>query len=167
MPIPNLPPYPASRPRRLRKLNRMRDMVRETRLSVDQLVYPMFVCPGEKVWNEIPSMPGCAQMSIDLLVEECREVAGLGIPSVMFFGIPESKDPRGTRGYAEDGIVPRALRAVKEAVPELLLWADVCLCEYTDHGHCGVIHENEVVNDETVELLAKEAVVYKIGRAHV
>jgi porphobilinogen synthase len=167
MTVPNLPPHPISRPRRLRRLPRMRDMVRETRLSRDQFVYPLFVCPGEKVHNPIASMPGCAQMSVDLIVEECREVADLGIPAVIFFGIPESKDATGTGGYAEDGIVPQALRAVKKVVPDLLLWTDVCLCEYTDHGHCGVLHGHEVANDETVELLAREAVAYARAGADV
>lgn len=160
-------PRPTVRMRRLRRLPQLRAMVRETRLSLEQLVYPMFVCPGSKVRREITSMPGCAQLSVDLLVEECRAVYGMGIPAVILFGIPESKDERGSQGYSPDGIVPRALRAVKETVPELLLWADVCLCEYTSHGHCGLLHGSEVDNDATVELLAREAVVYTQAGADV
>lgn len=158
---------PVVRLRRLRRLPRLRDMVRETRLSIDQFVYPLFVCPGKGVKNEIASMPGCAQLSVDLLVEECREVYDLGIPAVILFGIPETKDARGSGAYAEDGIIPRALRAVKEAVPELLLWADVCLCEYTDHGHCGLLENGDVANDPTVNLLARSSVVYTANGADV
>ncbi len=155
------------RPRRLRRLPALREMVRETRLSVRQLVYPLFVCPDEKVRAEIPSMPGIFQLSIDEAVRECREVVELGIPAVILFGIPERKDEAGSEGYAEDGIIARALRVLKAEFPDLLLWADVCLCEYTSHGHCGVIRGGEVANDETVRLLAHEALVYAESGADI
>ena len=157
----------AIRLRRLRRLPALRAMVRETRLSREQLVYPLFVCPGTGVRQEIASMPGCARLSIDLLVEECRAVHGLGIPAVLLFGLPETKDAVGSGAYAEDAIVPRAIAAIKDAVPELLVWADVCLCEYTDHGHCGLLHGGEVLNDPTVGLLARAAVAYANAGADV
>ena len=130
-------------------------MVRETRLSVDDLIYPMFICPGEGVREPIGAMPGVNQLSVDQGVEECREVAGLGIPAVILFGIPESKDAAGTGAYADDGIVQQAIRAIKQNVPELMVITDVCLCEYTDHGHCGVIKDDDVQNDPTLQLLVK------------
>ena len=130
-------------------------MVRETRLSVDDLIYPMFVCPGEGVREPIGAMPGVNQLSVDQGVEECREVAGLGIPAVILFGIPESKDAAGTGAYADDGIVQQAIRAIKQNVPDLMVITDVCLCEYTDHGHCGVIKDDDVQNDPTLQLLVK------------
>jgi porphobilinogen synthase len=130
-------------------------MVRETRLSVDDLIYPMFICPGEGVREPISAMPGVNQLSVDQGVEECREVAGLGIPAVILFGIPESKDAAGTGAYADDGIVQQAIRAIKQNVPDLMVITDVCLCEYTDHGHCGVIKDDDVQNDPTLQLLVK------------
>lgn len=130
-------------------------MVRETRLSVDDLIYPMFICPGEGVREPIGAMPGVNQLSVDQGVEECREVAGLGIPAVILFGIPESKDAAGTGAYADDGIVQQAIRAIKQNVPDLMVITDVCLCEYTDHGHCGVIKDDDVQNDPTLQLLVK------------
>ena len=136
----------------------MRSFVRETRLSPRNFVYPLFVCPGAGVRQEIASMPGNYRFSVDLLVEECREVASLGIPGVLLFGLPESKDEAGSGAYDDDGIVQRAARAVKSAVPELLVITDVCLCEYTSHGHCGRIRNGDVDNDSTLELLAKTAV---------
>jgi porphobilinogen synthase len=135
-------------------------MVRETRLSRDQLVMPLFVCPGTKVRREIPSMPGNFQLSQDLLVEECREIADLGIPAVILFGIPPAKDPVGSGAYDPQGVVPLALAAVKAARPELVLTADVCLCEYTDHGHCGLVEGGRVANEPSVELLVRAALVY-------
>ena len=152
--------FPLARMRRLRRSQKLRDMVAETHLAVNDLLYPMFVLEGQGVKEPVPSMPGIDRFSVDKLVEECRAVAGLGIPAVMFFGIPAQKDPLGRGAYAEDGIGPRALRAVKKAVPELLLVPDVCLCEYTDHGHCGVIEAGDVHNDASIELLAKAAVAY-------
>ena len=154
------------RPRRLRGNRLIRSMVRETSVRAEDLVMPFFVCPGERVQREIRSMPGNHQLSVDLLVEQCREVAGLGIPAVLLFGIPGEKDAEGTSGYDPNGIVPAAIRAIKDAGLDLLVIADVCLCEYTDHGHCGVLGEAaiagglEVDNDRTVELLAREALVY-------
>jgi porphobilinogen synthase len=130
-------------------------MVRETRLSVDDLIYPMFICPGEGVREPIGAMPGVNQLSVDQGVEECREVAGLGIPAVILFGIPESKDAAGTGAYVDDGIVQQAIRTIKQNVPDLMVITDVCLCEYTDHGHCGVIKDEDVQNDPTLQLLVK------------
>lgn len=159
--------FPIDRPRRLRANERLRAMVRETRLTADQLVYPMFVCPGTNVRNPIKSMPDCYQLSIDQLVEDCKKHEDQGVPAVILFGIPEHKDPQGTEGYSEDGIVPKALRALKEAGSSMLLWADVCMCEYTSHGHCGIIHDHDVDNDETLELLAKAAVTYAKAGADI
>jgi len=151
-------PFPIHRPRRLRRTEALRGLVRETRLSASSLVYPLFVCPGSGVKDEIRSMPGNYRWSIDLLVEECREVAGLGIPAVILFGIPEQKDDVGSGAYAADGIVQRAVRAVKQALPDLLVICDVCLDEYTSHGHCGLIVNGEIDNDSTLALLARTAV---------
>ncbi len=145
--------------RRLRRTPTLRRMVRETRLSVDDLVLPLFVVPGEGVETAVPSMPGVAQQSVDRIVESCREAAALGIPAVLLFGIPDAKDAVGSRSWADDGIVQRALRAVKAALPELVTIADVCFCEYTDHGHCGVLREDgSVDNDATLDNLARQAV---------
>ena len=149
--------FPLKRMRRLRMLPLLRDMVRETELSVNDFIYPLFVVHGENIKKEITSMPGVYQMSIDVLVEECREVASLGIPAVILFGIPAHKDEVGSEAYAEDGIIQQAIRAIKKNVKNLLVITDVCLCEYTSHGHCGLLHGEEILNDETNELLAKEA----------
>jgi len=149
--------FPEYRPRRLRKNENFRRMVRETRLSVDNLIMPLFVVPGSRVAKPVGSMPGVAQLSVDRLVEECKEIRDLGIPAVILFGIPEVKDSVGSGAYSDDGIVQRALRALKADVPGLLLITDVCLCEYTDHGHCGVVADGDVDNDATLDLLAKEA----------
>lgn len=159
--------FPTTRMRRLRQNAAIRSMVREARLSVDQLVMPLFVTHGEGVREEIPSMPRNYRMSVDCLVKDCREIADLGIPAVILFGIPAHKDPLGTEGYASDGIIAQAIRAIKRDVPELLVWADVCMCEYTSHGHCGVLHDHEVDNDATLPLLVKEAVVYAEAGADV
>jgi porphobilinogen synthase len=149
--------FPDYRPRRLRKNERFRRMVRETRLSIDNLIMPLFVVPGARVTNPVASMPGVSQLSVDRAVEECKLIRDLGIPAVILFGVPERKDSEGSGAYSDDGIIPRALRAIKSTVPDLLLITDVCLCEYTDHGHCGVIVEGDVDNDSTLDLLAKEA----------
>jgi porphobilinogen synthase len=133
-------------------------MVQETRLGLDGIIEPLFVCPGSGVRRPIASMPGCAQTSIDMLVGDCRQSHELGIPGTILFGIPSRKDAAGSEAYDEDGIVPRAIRAVKDAVPEHFVWADICLCEYTDHGHCGVVKEGDVDNDATLPLLVREAV---------
>ncbi|MFQ5778110.1 MAG: porphobilinogen synthase, partial [Terriglobia bacterium] len=149
--------FPQTRMRRLRRTEALRRLVRETRLSVESLIYPLFVVPGEGVRKEIPSMPHVFNLSVDELVKECADVRRLGIPGVILFGIPEAKDELGSGAYAEDGIVQRAVGALKKELPELLVITDVCLCEYTRHGHCGRIEEGEVANDPTLELLAKTA----------
>ena len=149
--------FPQYRPRRLRANETIRRMVRETALSPDNFIYPMFVTHGKGVKKEISSMPGNYQQSIENLVKDCEEVHGLGIPAVILFGIPELKDELGTEAYSDEGIVQHAIKAVKNKLPELVVITDVCMCEYTSHGHCGVIRNGEVQNDETLELLAKEA----------
>ncbi len=159
--------FPIHRPRRLRRTEPLRRMVRETRLSVDQLVLPLFVVPGESIENPVASMPGVRQLSIDKTVQECAEVVELGIPAVILFGIPEAKDAEGTEAYSDDGIIPRAVRAIKRDVPDLVVITDVCLCEYTDHGHCGVVVDGDVDNDPTVELLAREALVHARAGADI
>lgn len=150
--------YPNKRLRRLRYNPIVRDMIRETELSKNDLIYPLFVVPGEKVRNPIKSMPGNFQLSVDELVKECKEVDSLGIPAVILFGIPEHKDEQGSEAYDENGIVQKAIRAIKAEVRDLLVITDVCMCEYTSHGHCGVLQGEEILNDETVSLLAKEAI---------
>jgi porphobilinogen synthase len=143
--------------RRLRMNEAIRAMVRETELSVTDLIYPLFIVPGTKIRNPVSSMPGVFQLSIDETIHECKEVHSLGIPAVILFGIPEHKDERASEAYDENGIIQRALRELKKEVPELVIITDVCLCEYTSHGHCGIVRNNEIVNDESVELIAKEA----------
>jgi porphobilinogen synthase len=150
--------FPAYRPRRLRRNENFRRMMRETRLSVDNLIMPLFVVPGSRVTNPVASMPGIAQLSVDRAAEECKEIRDLGIPAVILFGIPDKKDAVGSGAYSDIGIVQEALRSIRKATPELILITDVCLCEYTDHGHCGVVVDEDVDNDSTVDLLAKEAV---------
>ncbi len=150
--------FPEYRPRRLRRTEPLRAMVRETELSVKHLVYPMFVLPGKKVREEVSSMPGVFRLSVDQAVEEAKEVFDLGIPAIILFGIPEKKDEVGSEAYAKKGIVQRAISAIKKAVPELIVITDVCLCEYTSHGHCGIIKNGEVDNDLTLEQLARTAV---------
>ncbi|MBM4330132.1 MAG: porphobilinogen synthase [Deltaproteobacteria bacterium] len=147
--------FPVYRPRRLRKNETLRRMVRETRLSVDDFIYPLFVIHGRKVRNEIYSMPGIAQLSVDLTVKEAEEAFNLGIPAVILFGIPKKKDPRGSEAYARSGIIQQAIRAIKDRLPDLAVITDVCLCEYTSHGHCGVVVKDQVDNDATLALLAK------------
>jgi len=150
--------YNFKRFRRLRYNPKVRDMIRETELSKNDLIYPLFVMSGNKVKNPVKSMPGVFQFSIDTLVEECKEVADLGIPAVILFGIPEKKDEQGSEAYDPNGIVQKAIRAIKQKVNDLLIITDVCMCEYTSHGHCGVLDGEEILNDETISLLAKEAV---------
>lgn len=145
------------RPRRLRRTGPIRDMIRETRLSVKDFIYPLFVKHGSDIKDPIPSMPGQYQFSVDRIVAEAQDVWNLGIPSVLLFGLPESKDPVGSCSYRDDGVVQRAVSAIKERVPEMVVVTDVCLCEYTDHGHCGVIKDGRVDNDATLELLARQA----------
>jgi len=150
--------FPQYRPRRLRRNENLRRMVRETFLRIDDLIYPMFVQPGKGLREPISSMPDNYRFSIDELVKEVKDIYKLGIPAIILFGIPEKKDELGTEAYAKDGIIQRAIKAIKDSVPEIIVITDVCLCEYTSHGHCGVIKNNEVDNDATLELLAKEAV---------
>ena len=150
--------YPIHRPRRLRRTEALRRMVRETELRPSDFIYPLFVVEGRGVRTPVPSMPGIDNLSVDLAVEEAKRARAVGVPSVILFGIPGHKDPRGSGAWAEDGIVQKALRALKDSVPELQLIADICLCEYTDHGHCGVIHGGEVDNDQSLPLLAQMAV---------
>lgn len=150
--------YNFKRLRRLRYNPIIRDMVRETDLIKNDLIYPLFAVPGTNVKNPVKSMPGVFQLSIDMLVEECKEVRDLGIPAVILFGIPEHKDEKGSEAYAPDGIIQRAIRAIKQEVNDLVIITDVCMCEYTSHGHCGLLDGEEILNDETITLLAKEAV---------
>jgi porphobilinogen synthase len=159
--------FPDVRLRRLRRSEALRRLVRDTRLDVGQLVMPLFVRPGSGERRHIDSMPGNHQLSVDELVKECQEVAALGISAILLFGIPSSKDAVGSEGYADDGIVQQAVRALKESVPDLLVVTDVCLCEYSDHGHCGVIRDGEVDNDATLDLLARMAVSHARAGADV
>ena len=159
--------FPIYRPRRLRANENLRRLVRETALSVNDLIYPMFVVHGRDTATEISAMPGCYQYSVDRLVTAAKELAALGIPGTILFGIPALKDPLGTEAYADDGIIQLAVRAIKDAVPDLLVMTDVCLCEYTDHGHCGVIEDSEVQNDPTLELLIKESLSHARAGADV
>jgi porphobilinogen synthase len=149
--------FPKYRLRRLRKDDRFRQMFRETLLRPDDFILPLFVRPGKGIKQPISSMPGHAQMSVDLLVEEVKEAKSLGILGVILFGIPEEKDEVGSEGYARDGIIQRAVRAIKERVDGMIVITDVCLCEYTSHGHCGIVRDGKVVNDETLNLLARQA----------
>ncbi len=150
--------FPLQRMRRLRVNKNVRRMVRETRLSVDDLVYPVFVCHGEGIASPVEAMPGIYNYSIDKLLEELEKVVALKIPAVLPFGIPAVKDETGSEAYAEDGIIQQAVRAIKKVYPELLVITDVCLCEYTSHGHCGILKDGRVLNDPTLELLARTAV---------
>ncbi len=159
--------FPATRMRRLRASESLRALVRETSLTPGCLVAPIFVCHGERVSRPIASMPGHAQISIDLAVEKARTLASLGVGGLILFGIPARKDPEGREAYDPQGIVPRAFRAIKADEPDILLWADVCLCEYTDHGHCGVIRDGKVDNDRTLPLLVRAAVTYADAGADV
>jgi porphobilinogen synthase len=159
--------FPIDRPRRLRRTEALRGLVRETRLSAAGFIYPMFVCPGNKVRKEISSMPGIYQQSADQIVEECREVEALGIPGVILFGLPEKKDARGATSLAADGVVQKAIEAIRKAKLNLLVITDVCLCEYTDHGHCGVVENGEIANDPTLEILAEQALSHARAGAHV
>ncbi len=164
--------YPVTRMRRLRRNETLRRMVRETRVAVSDLVMPLFVRPGSGVRNEIPSMPGNYQYSVDTLLEKVKDLEQSGVPAVILFGIPEQKDALGTSAYAEDAIVCRAVEQIKKDCPRICVITDVCLCEYTDHGHCGVIKDNrdgqpDVDNDETLELLVKEALMHARAGADI
>lgn len=150
--------FPVHRPRRLRRNEVIRRMVRETSLSPDDFIYPLFVTYGKGIKREVSSMPGCFQESVDEITKTAKEVYSLGIPAIILFGIPEHKDELGSGAYDDEGIVQRAIREIKDKVPELYVITDVCLCEYTSHGHCGIVEKGDVANDKTLDLLAKEAV---------
>ena len=152
--------FPAYRPRRMRRRDALRRLVRETHVMAEQLVQPLFVVPGTNVEQPVGSMPGVAQLSVDRAAEEARRLVDAGVGSVLLFGIPESKDERGSGAVAPDGIIPQALAAIRRAAPELVLVTDVCLCEYTDHGHCGLVRDGDVDNDPTLEVLAAEALAH-------
>jgi len=159
--------FPAQRPRRLRRSEALRGLVRETRLTTAGFIYPLFVCPGSSVKKEVGSMPGVHQQSVDQIVEECREVEQLGIPGVILFGLPETKDARGTSSTSANGVVQRAIEGIRRAELKLLVITDVCLCEYTDHGHCGVIENGDVANDMTLPILAAQAVSHARAGADI
>jgi porphobilinogen synthase len=150
-------PFPLHRPRRLRRTEALRSLVRETKLTRDDFVLPLFVCSGTNVRREVSSMPGVFNLSVDETAAEVSRAFDMGVRSVIVFGLPESKDETASGAYAEDGIVQRALRAIKKSTPDVIAMADTCLCEYTSHGHCGVVRDNDVVNDESLKLLAKTA----------
>lgn len=156
-----------NRTRRLRKNENMRSLVRENSISVEQLIYPLFVVEGTNIKNPIESMPGIHQFSLDRVMEEVDTAVSLGIHALLLFGIPEHKDEVGSQAYAEDGIVPRAIRTIKKVYPDLIVIADVCLCEYTSHGHCGLVDHGEILNDETLPLLAKASVCYAKAGADI
>jgi len=156
-----------SRLRRTRMTEGLRSLVRETELSSNDLILPLFVVPGNKFRKEVVSMPGVFQLSIDELIKECTEVKELGITGVILFGIPEYKDETGSSAYDENGIIQKAVRALKKEVPDLVVITDVCLCEYTSHGHCGIVQSNEIINDASIELLAKEALTHAQAGADI
>ncbi|MBM4176266.1 MAG: porphobilinogen synthase [Ignavibacteria bacterium] len=159
--------FPITRLRRLRYNPVIREMIKETSLEINDLIYPLFVCHGEKVKKQVGSMPGVYQMSVDVLVAECKEVASLGIPAVILFGIPQKKDDVGSEAYDDQGIIQLSVRAIKKEIPRLVVITDVCMCEYTSHGHCGVLKGEEILNDETNELLAKEALSHAEAGADI
>jgi len=159
--------FPAYRPRRLRRNDKLRNLIRETTLEPRNFIYPLFIGPGKDKAQPVSSMPGVAQLTVDRAARECQEVEALGIPAVILFGIPEHKDATGSEAYLDKGIVQQAIRAIKETVPDLLVITDVCLCEYTDHGHCGIIKNGAVDNDATLELLAREALSHAQAGADI
>ena len=159
--------HPLYRPRRLRESPLLRRMVRETRLGVENLILPLFAVHGRGVRDPVGSMPGVSRLSLDELLKEAKDAASMGIPAILLFGVPQSKDPRGSEAYAEDGIVQQAARAVKETIPDLLVITDVCLCQYTSHGHCGLVEDGRVKNDPSVELLARVALSHMESGADI
>jgi porphobilinogen synthase len=159
--------FPQQRPRRLRRSEALRGLVRENRLNAASFIYPLFVCPGTNIKREVSSMPGVYQQSVDKIVEECREVESLGISGIILFGLPTAKDSRGAISYAPDGVVQKAIEAIRRANLKLLVITDVCLCEYTDHGHCGVVEKGEILNDPTLELLAEQALSHARAGADI
>ena len=158
---------PLYRPRRLRESPLLRRMVRETRLGVENLILPLFAVHGRGVRDPVASMPGVSRLSLDELLKEAKDAASMGIPAILLFGVPQSKDPRGSEAYAEDGIVQQAARAVKETIPDLLVITDVCLCQYTSHGHCGLVEDGRIKNDASVELLARIALSHMESGADI
>ena len=159
--------FPTHRPRRLRRTEALRGLIRETRLSSAGLIYPLFVCPGRKVRQAVGSMPGVFQQSVDRIVEDCRELEQLGIPAIILFGLPESKDPLAAGSTSPQGVVQRAIEGIRKAALQLLVITDVCLCEYTSHGHCGVIENGEVANDPTLGILAEQALSHARAGADI
>ncbi len=157
--------FPAVRLRRLRRTPTLRRMVQETHLSVDDLIYPLFVVHGRGVRREVPSMPDVYQLSVDEVVREVEDISHLGIPAVILFGVPAHKDPIGEENFDPEGIIPQAVRAIKRANPDLVVITDVCMCEYTDHGHCGIVRDGEVVNDETLDIYGRVAVAHAAAGA--
>ena len=159
--------FPIHRPRRLRNNRFIRNMVRETHLAPEDFIYPMFVTFGKGVKKEISSMPGCYQQSVDEIVREAHRVYKLGIPAILLFGIPKHKDERASEAYSSKGVVQKAVKAIKDKVPELVIITDVCLCEYTNHGHCGIVKNGKILNDPSLELLAKEALSHARAGADI
>ena len=159
--------FPESRPRRLRKTEALRALVRETILTPADFIWPLFVVPGTKVQQPIASMPGQSRWSADLAADEARKVWDLGVKAVILFGLPEAKDAVGSHAFKKDGPVPETIRAIAKAAPGMVIMTDVCMCEYTDHGHCGIVEKGQVLNDATLELLAKEALTHARAGAHV
>src|ERR1700674_1171323 len=159
--------FPINRPRRLRRNETLRRMIRETRLAPEDFIQPSFVCPGRDVKKPVGAMPGVAQMSIDHVAREARETFAAGVPAVILFGIPERKDALGSEAWNDSGAVQRAIREIKETVPGMAVITDVCMCEYTDHGHCGAIVGNDVDNDATLDLLVREALSHARAGADI
>ncbi len=159
--------FPDYRPRRMRRTAALRSLIRETHLSPDQFIYPLFVMPGKKKREEIPSMPGVFRVSVDMLAQEAKECLKLGINTVILFGLPEKKDSMGSGAHAKDGIIQRGIKELKNRCPEITVATDVCLCEYTDHGHCGCIIDKQVDNDATLEILAKTALSHAQAGADI
>ncbi|MBI4654617.1 MAG: porphobilinogen synthase [Nitrospirae bacterium] len=159
--------FPIHRPRRLRKNGAIRKMVRETQLTPEDFIYPMFVTHGRGVKKKIQSMPGCFQRSVDEIVKEAQNVYKLGIPAVLLFGIPEHRDEKGSEAYSDKGVIQKAIKAIKDKVPELVVITDVCLCEYMSHGHCGIVKNGKILNDPTLELLAKSALSHARAGADI
>jgi porphobilinogen synthase len=162
-----LPGFPVTRLRRLRQNTAIRNMVSETSLSATNFIYPVFAAEGKNIKKQISSMPGIFQLSKENAVKECKEAFGLGIPAVILFGIPEHKDEMGTGAYDDKGVIQNAIRAIKKEIPELIVVTDVCLCEYTSHGHCGVVENGMINNDKTLELLVKEAISHAEAGADI
>ena len=157
--------FPTVRPRRLRKSSTLRRLVQETHLSPADFIYPLFVVHGQGIRREITSMPGVFHLSIDMLAAEAEEIVSLGIPAVILFGLPAEKDPIGRENFADDGIVQQAIRALRAAAPELVIMTDICMCEYTDHGHCGIIENQQILNDPTLEILGRASVSHAAAGA--